>query len=79
KNVAQKAARIYSEQADDYLSQNLLEFARMAFYQSIQFFKMSENFNQARKIANKAVQTYEDAVHAIFFQNLITTTDSEVL
>ncbi|MHA2244754.1 MAG: hypothetical protein ACXADY_07265 [Candidatus Hodarchaeales archaeon] len=71
RDVARRAAQIYLQQAEGYINQNHLEFARTAYYHSIEFYKQSEDFNSASETAKKAIQTYKKSVHAEYFKKLV--------
>jgi len=73
RNIAQKTASIYLKQAEQYINQNQLEFARASFYHSIQLFKQADDFHSASDTVNKAIQTYEKPIHKKFFKKLLPT------
>jgi len=75
KTVSKKIATLYLQQADGYIKTNNLEFARSAYYNSIQFFKQAEDFTSASETAKKAAKSYEKSIHKKFFKRLVAAVE----
>ncbi|MFX0183128.1 MAG: ATP-binding protein [Candidatus Hodarchaeota archaeon] len=75
KAVSKKIATLYLQHADGHIITNNLEFARSAYYHSIQFFKQAEDYASASETAKKAAQTYEKSIHSGFFKKLIAAVE----
>ncbi len=73
KDISQRTAMLYLQNAEKYNKQNQLELARSSYYHAFKLFERADDINSATDTANKAIQTYTSDDQAIFFKKLLAS------
>lgn len=74
KDISQRAAMLYLQNAENYDKQQQVELARSSYYHAIKLFERADDINSAIDATNKAIRTYSSEDHAMFFKNLLAST-----
>ena len=74
KDISQRTAMIYLQNAEKYDKQQQLELARSSYYHAFKLFEGADDVNSATDAANKAIKTYASTKQASFFKNLMAST-----
>jgi thymidylate kinase len=79
KDLSQRAAMIYLQNAEKYDKQQQLELARASYYHAFKLFEGGDDINSATDAVNKAIKTYtSDAEAASFFKSLLASTQKSM-
>ena len=73
KDISQRTAMLYLQNAEKYNKQNQLELARSSYYHAFKLFERADDINSATDTANKAIQSYTSDDQAIFFKKLLAS------
>ncbi|MFX1284304.1 MAG: AAA family ATPase [Promethearchaeota archaeon] len=74
KDISQRTAMLYLQNAERYDKQKQLELARSSYYHAFKLFEGADDINSATDAANKAIKTYSSVTQAKFFKNLLKST-----
>lgn len=75
KDVSQRTAMIYLQNAERFIKQQELELARSSYYHAFKLFEGADDINSATSAVNKAIKTYNsDTQASSFFKNLLEST-----
>ncbi len=78
KDISQRTAMIYLQNAEKFDKQNQPELARSSYYHAIKLFERADDINSATDAVNKAIQTYPSKPQAAFFENLLASTSPKL-
>ena len=78
KDISQRTAMLYLQNAEKYDKQNQPELARSSYYHAIKLFERADDMNSANDAVSKAIQTYPSKTHAAFFENLLASTSPKL-
>jgi hypothetical protein len=78
KDISQRTAMIYLQNAEKYDKQQQFELARASYYQAVVLFDGADDINSATDAVNKAIGTYTSDAEASFFKSLLGSTKKSV-
>ena len=78
KDISQRAAMIYLQNAEKFHKQQQLELARSSYYHAFKLFEGADDINSATDAVSKAIQTYTSDAEASFFKSLLASTKKSV-
>ncbi|MFX1546278.1 MAG: ATP-binding protein [Promethearchaeota archaeon] len=70
KDISQRTAMIYLQNAEKYDKQHQLELARSSYYHAFKLFEGADDINSATDAVSKAIKTYSSDAEASFFKSL---------
>ncbi|UCG03217.1 MAG: ATP-binding protein [Candidatus Heimdallarchaeota archaeon] len=74
KDISQRAAMVYLQNAEKYDKQQQFELARASYYHAFKLFEGADDINSATDAVNKAIKTYTSDAEASFFKSLLAGT-----
>jgi len=74
KDISQRTAMLYLQNAERYDKQKQLELARSSYFHAFKLFEGADDVNSAIDAINKAIRTYTSDIQAQFFKNLLAST-----